>query len=369
MDLSELIKPQWVFRSEDNGDWDVYFYSVNAAVAIEKHLESDQPNSIDAIRALMGIMLKSHVEDQDQGDGEKSSEPTEGELAAFTDEDVNRFAHEFLANDKSFEQETEIERSEDQSDSDFLLKVLEAENKKQSAKMADMFAGLKGSLGGLLGSKNLGIRSVSEDLLKQSEGLESIYGPKPSIWAPSPATFEPMDFPPHPAHETNERLGDMTDRLENLVGFGENALRIMNGLQVAAAEFLDNFSTEAEKNSKAANKAILVGIFAVVFSVAQIAYTEYWRVPQDSAVMDAALESIRGEIDELQTALGNDLGTSQAAIESVSAAVADAVQATGETNAALLATIEQLLRQQQARDQAIIEALEGIVATPSSQPD
>ena len=270
MDLSKLIQPQWVFHSETAGDWDVYFYSVKAARIIEKHQDRDAPNAIEAIRAIMGVMLKSHVDDQE--DGEKSSEPTEAEVAAFTDDDVIRFSREFLENDKSFEPDPEIERREGQSDADYLLSVLAAENKKQSAKLGEMFTSLKGSLGGLLGSKNLGIRSVSEDLLKQSEGLESLYGTRSGIWGPSPAVLKPIDIPPNPIHETNERLGDMTERLENLVGFGENALRIMNGLQVASAEFLENFSKEAEKNSKAANKAILVGIFAIVFSVAQIAY-------------------------------------------------------------------------------------------------
>ncbi|RID89638.1 hypothetical protein D2N39_22175 [Gemmobacter lutimaris] len=367
MDLSKLIQPQWVFHSETAGDWDVYFYSVKAASIIEKQIEKEAPSAIEAIRAIMGVMLKSRVEDQEGG--EKSSEPTEAELAAFTEDDVIRFSREFLENDKSFEPDPEIERSDGQSDADYLLSVLVAENKKQSARLGEMFASLKGSLGGLLGSKNLGIRSVSEDLLKQSEGLESLYGTRSGIWGPSPAMLEPIDLPPNPIHETNERLGDMAERLENLVGFGENALRIMNGLQVASAEFLENFSNEAEKNSKAANKAILVGIFAIVFSVAQIAYTEYWRVPQDSAAMDAALTTIRGEIDELQTALGNDVGSSQAAIESVSATVAEAVKSTGDTNSALLQTIEQLLRQQRARDQAILEALERIAATVTQQPE
>lgn len=367
MDLSKLIQPQWVFHSETAGDWDVYFYSVNAASIIEKHQDRDAPNAVEAIRAIMGVMLKSHVKNQE--DGEKSSEPTEAEVAAFTDDDVIRFSREFLENDKSFEPDPEIGRREGQSDAEYLLSVLAAENKKQSAKLGEMFTSLKGSLGGLLGSKNLGIRSVSEDLLKQSEGLESLYGTRSGIWEPSPAVLKPINIPPNPIHETNERLGDMTERLENLVGFGENALRIMNGLQVASAEFLENFSKEAEKNSQAANKAILVGIFAIVFSVAQIAYTEYWRVPQDSAAMDVALTTIRGEIDELQTALGNDLGSSQTAIESVSAAIAEAVQSTGDTNSALLQTIEQLLRQQRERDQAILEALEGIAATAAQQPE
>lgn len=155
----------------------------------------------------------------------------------------------------------------------------------------------------------------------------------------------------------------MTERLKSLVGFGENALQIMNGLQVASAEFLENFSTEAEKNSKAANKAIWVGIFAVLFSVAQIGYTEFWRVPQDTAAMDAALASVLNEIKYLQAGLGTDLASFQAAQAATAAAVVDSVNSTGETNTALLQRIGELLQQQQERDQAILEALEAITTT------
>ncbi|WP_395541110.1 hypothetical protein [Neotabrizicola sp. sgz301269] len=368
--MSKITKPQWVFHSDTVGDWDVYFYSVNAAIAIEKHLKSETQNSIEAIRKIMGLMLKSRVDGQD---GDKPREPTEAEIIAFSGEDVDRFSREFLANDKSFDRNPEIIKREDQSDSDFLLRVLEDENNRTSARLRETFATFKDTLGGLLGSQNAGIRNVSEALLKQNEGLESFYGskraPKISSLNWDPTSFRPIDLPPNPIHETNERLGDVTERLENLVGFGENALKIMNGLQIATAEFLDNFSTEADKNSKAANKAILVGIFAIVFSIAQIAYTEYWRVPQDTVAMDAALASIRGEIDELQTALGSDLGSSQAALQSVSVAVVDAVQSSGDTSSTLLQSIEQLLRLQQARDQAILEALKGIAAilTPQSK--
>jgi len=371
MDLKELIQPQWVFHSDTAGDWDVYFNIFKAAGIIEKQLNREPPNAIEAIRAIMGVTLKSHVEKQE--DGEKSTEPTDAEIAAFTEDDVIRFSREFLENDKSFEPDPEIEKSEGQSDSEFLLKVLEAEYNKRSEKMGAMFASLKGTLGGLLGSKNAGIRSISEDLLKQSSRLESVYGSKypdqTSIRTPSPAMFKPLDIPANPIHETNKQLGDVTERLENLVKFGENALQIMNGLQVASAEFLEKFSNEAEKNSKAAKIAIFVGIGAIVLSGAQIAYTEYWRVPQDSAAMDDALTTIRGEIDDLQTALGNGLDGSQTALESVTTALAEAIQSTGDTNAALLQTIEQLLRQQRERDQAILDALEGIAATATQPPE
>lgn len=366
MDLSELNPTQWVFHSEAAGDWDVYFYSLKAARIIEEQIKKEAPSAIEAIRALMGVMLKSHVEGQEGG--EKSSEPTEADLAAFTEHDVLNFSREFLENDKSFEPDPGIERNDGQSDADYLFSVLVAQNKKQSAKLEKMFDSMKRSVEGLLDSKNLGIRSVSEQLLKQSEGLESLYKKSSGISGsaramPKPTDFQSIYLPPNPVHETNKRLTDMSDRLENLVRFGENALRIMHGLQVAATNFLDKFSDEAEKNSRAAGKAISVGVFAIILSILQIGYTEFWRVPQDSAEMDAALTTLRGEIDELQAALESELDSSQAAIESVANAVAEAIQLTGDTNFALLQTIEQLLRQQRERDQAILKALERTRAT------
>lgn len=365
IDLAKIIKPKWVFRSETAGDWDVYFYSVNAAVQVEKYSSGEISDPIEAVRTLIGVMCKTHVDNQ-EGDDRTSTEPMADDLAAFTEEDINNFSRQFLEHDSSLNAEKELKKAKEQSDAEFFLSVLEAENKKQSAKMRDMFSSLNNSLGGLLGSKNSGIRSVSEELLKQSKGLESYYSPKPSIFETSPELFIP---PPNPIHETNDRLGDMTERLENLVAFGENALQIMNGLQVASAEFLENFSTEAEKNSKAANKAIWVGVFAVLFSVAQIGYTEFWRVPQDTAAMDAALTSVRGEIDELQTALGADLASFQAAQADTAAAVADSVNSTGETNTALLQRIDLLLQQQRIRDEALIEALGAISETAQNSAE
>ncbi|WP_158968550.1 hypothetical protein [Chachezhania sediminis] len=108
MDLTELIKPQWVFRSENNGEWDVFSYSIKAAAAMEKHFKDESPNAIEAIRELMGIILSKHLEDQEGED--KSSKPTEAEISAFTEDDVNQFSREFVYNDKSFEPNVEIKK-------------------------------------------------------------------------------------------------------------------------------------------------------------------------------------------------------------------------------------------------------------------
>lgn len=356
IDLAKLIAPQWTFRSETAGEWDVYRYSVKAAFKVDEYSSGEISDPIEAVRALIGVMCKSHTGDHENGDS-GSARPTLEDLTAFTEKDINDFSHQFLKNDSSLEAAKDMEKPESQSEAEFFLDVLKAENKKNSFEGRDTFSALYSSLEGLVGSKNSGIRGVGEDLIRQNKELERIYSPKPSMLETSPSLFV---SPPNPIHETNDRLGDMTERLENLVEFGEHALQIMNGLQIASAEFLENFSIEAEKNSRAAKIAIRVGLFAIAISICQILYTEFWRVPRDTASMDAALDSVRGEIDDLQAALGADLADYQEAQAVAATAVAVSVDSTIETNTVLLKRIDLLLKQQRARDEALIEALGAI---------
>lgn len=83
-------------------------------------------------------------------------------------------------------------------------------------------------------------------------------------------------------------------------------------------------------------------------------------MPQDTLAMDAARASVRSEIDELQTALGAELASVQAAQVNTSVAVADSVNSTNDANEALLQRIDLLLQQQIERDKAIVEALKAI---------
>lgn len=356
MALQLRLASQWIFQTDSAGEWDVYFYSTDAAKQVEKYASGEVPNAIEAVRTLIGVMCKKHIEENDENINAAEA-PKPEELAAFTEEDLNEFARQFLERDSYISRENELSKSEDQSDAEFMLKVLLDENKKQSAKMREMFSSLNTSLSDLLGSKNSGIRSVSEDLMKQNEGLKNYFTPFPPQQNAPVTSYSPRTLPPNPIHETNVRLEEVTERLGNLVEFGENALKIMNRLQVASAEFLENFSNEAEKNSKSARKAIFVGFAAVTISIAQIIYTEFWRVPQDTIAMDAALADVRSDIGKLQISLVEKLGAIQDAQDDELTVVADAVTATGRTNKALLESIEKLLQLQRERDQAILSAL------------
>lgn len=366
MDLADLIKPQWVFRSDSAGNWDVYQYSVEAMTAIGEFIQSKEKESTQGVKALIRVICKHHTDSEID---ESGSELTDGDTKNFSQEDIQRFSREFIEHNKNLVECEDGPRvkNEVQSDAAFLIEVLASENKKQSKRLKDTFSGLKSRLGGILGTDNAGLRSVTQSLLKQNENLENAYGSKLSSFSPSPHDFKLPPIIENPIHKTNHHLSDMNARLDNLIGFGEEAIQKMHGLEVAAAEFLGRFSDEARRNSKAAITAISVGAIAVILSIVQIAYTEFGRVPQDSAAMSAALASLRGDIDQLRTVLSSDLANSQAAQEAASETIASALGAADATNTALFQSIGQLLRQQQERDQAIIEVLEAI-ATTGSRP-
>lgn len=337
LNLDGLLKPQWQYQTK-SGVWNVYHYTTNAAIIVERNLDDRNTNAVDCIRDLIGeICTKSSLrEDQAPREGDITPDV----LATLSAEDIHSFACQFLENDWTVKAETGSwpDRSPEQSDAEYLLEVLQVENSKQNAKMAKIFEDMKPKFPNLFGSANFGLRNVAKDLEAQNEAMLNTYGSSGNLLE-YPALASPkFDIPPHPAHVTNNHLGDMNQRLDNLIGFGENALGIMHGLQGASAEFLEKFSIEAHNTSRAANKAIWVGVFAVLFAVAQIAYTEFWRVPQDTAAMDAAIIQMQTEIGELQ----------------------GAVTASYEANAAVLQGVQTLLQDQQKLDGRVLTVLEAI---------
>lgn len=335
MDLAKINKTQWMFRSDSAGDWAVYAYSMKAAAAIDEFLKSEEKDPVRGVKVLIKLICRRHVSSEVP---ESKLSLTEEEIDNLLPEEINRFSREFIENNTDLlggEVEALV-KGDDQTDAVFLIEVLEAHNKKVRERLGPMFQDLKSRLSGILTSPNAGLRSVTQDLIKQSENIEKAYSARTSMFKPTQPTFDLFPGPRNPTFETNDHLQEMNARLDRLIGFGENALQIMNGLQVAAAEFLEKFSKEAKNNSDAAKKAIQVGIFAVLFSIAQIIYTEFWRVPQENASTEAALATISGEIDNLRIALSSELANSKAVQETATETIARALDAAAVTNTDLL---------------------------------
>ena len=115
-----------------------------------------------------------------------------------------------------------------------------------------------------------------------------------------------VDIPPHPAHETNQRLERIEERFEHMQEIAAKAAAIATGLQAYAAEFLSKFEIAAAANSRSAKGAIRLSVLAVIIALAmpsiQIAYTEFWRVPDESTAMQAVIADMKTEIIALRDA-------------------------------------------------------------------
>jgi hypothetical protein len=120
---------------------------------------------------------------------------------------------------------------------------------------------------------------------------------------PRPPTTLIRDIP-NPLHETNERLANIEDRFDRMEAIAIDGAKIATSLQATALDFLVKFETAASNNDRAARRAIRLGIIATIIAVAmpmaQIIYTEFWRVPADADAMQASIVQMKREITNLQ---------------------------------------------------------------------
>jgi hypothetical protein len=152
---------------------------------------------------------------------------------------------------------------------------------------------------------NSTMAELAKRIDEQRKAIEAIKIPGPAhMRLPEPPSMPDIEMPPHPTHETNERLERIEARFEQMQGIATEAAAIANGLQGAAAEFLVKFERAAGDNDRATWWAIRIGAVAILIAVlaplVQIVYTEVWRVPDDTAAMQAAVSEMKAEIAGLK---------------------------------------------------------------------
>lgn len=150
---------------------------------------------------------------------------------------------------------------------------------------------------------NSGIGKIAKQLQDQVRSIDAM-AITPPYREIEPVRFPPVHLPPNPIHETNDRLERIEQRFEQMLDVAANGAKIATGLQAHAAEFLVKFEKAASDNDRSAARAIRLGVIAVVIALAmplaQILYTELWRVPQDSASMEAVITDMQSEIATLR---------------------------------------------------------------------
>lgn len=172
-------------------------------------------------------------------------------------------------------------------------------------------------------NSNSAIGKLAERIAEQQKAIEGTKIPDLGRMAmlpmPEPVPLPDIEIPPHPAHETNERLERIEAHFEQMQEIATEAAAIANGLQGAAAEFLVKFERAARDNDRVAGWAIRIGaaamLVAVLMPLVQIIYTEFWRVPVETAAMQAALTEMKTEIAGLRGEQANVTARLAAALE------------------------------------------------------
>lgn len=146
---------------------------------------------------------------------------------------------------------------------------------------------------------NSSMGKLAKQLTEQHRSIEALRMPQHE-----PLRIPDLRIPPNPIHETNDRLERIEQRFEQMLDVAANGATIATGLQAHAAEFLVKFEIAASDNDRSAARAIRLGAIAVVIALAmplaQILYTELWRVPQDTASMEVVITDMQTEIATLR---------------------------------------------------------------------
>ncbi|WP_428481786.1 hypothetical protein [Pyruvatibacter mobilis] len=194
---------------------------------------------------------------------------------------------------------------------------------------------------GIAAGQESDLKRLADKIAGQQIAIDAIRLPKPEM----PHIPDLESIPPNPIHQTNRRLERIEERVEEMQGVAANSAEIANGLQGAAAEFLQKFESAAENNDRAAKRAIRIGIIALIIALAmpaaQIFYSEYRREPNNGAEEQAALEVVQAELAAMRA--------EQAA---ASKRLNEVLAKSGEETAVILREIHVLLSRDAARSPA-----------------
>jgi hypothetical protein len=343
----------WVFKTENEESWNVFSYSPKSVAAVVNHTKKKKFDANFAIRAGFLFMLKRESTDK---------AITQKEIDSFSTEDLESLACEFLDHNTRLVDglKPQLMKDKGQKCTEYLVLVFHAYVEQQFEAAQAMEKDLRSRLGFLSSSNNPDIQSAAERMAhKISEDINpfgsstmansfaNLTGPHESATSPIPEHL----ISRNPFADTNNQLAAVNSRLDDL--------------RISAMEYLEIFSNASnqakvasEKTANSAKIAISISVVAVTASIfvagIQIAYTELWRVPRDTATMDFALSEIQTAIDDLPTALSISLTESE---------FTKLLRKNGEENAIVLQGIQEFLQRQQVRDQDVSDVLNIILGS------
>ena len=195
-------------------------------------------------------------------------------------------------------------------------------------------AGIHDRMQELVGGVNSGsaLEQVARDIDRQQTAIDRL-----GLERIQAHIHEPIALPDlqNPIVETNDRLARIEQQFDKVFAVAKDSAQVANGLQAAAAEFLEKFQKEADKNNEAVSKTIRVAWLSlgavVIFAVAQIAAPLFLPDQQTEALQTSVVE-LRSEVEALRE---TQAAVSDRLVEALASSDA-------QTAAALLSIVEQL---------------------------
>ena len=275
------------------------------------------------------------------------------DVARLSEVDRNEFARKFLDNNQYLFREKVLERSQDddgdfvashregavkherskdESDSDYLFrlfKLQQAEMKEQARRiMAPLQDTLKLKTSLFTPSFLEALRkthTATSQLGKMVDRMRvqlpdtsrlgfsrSTLGPSTSPTDLGPKLQIPS-LPPirNPAHDTNERLADVVNRLDSMESLALQTAETVMSVDAAASQFLVAFSKASDKHERSSRRMTWIGgsgiVVAILISLGNVAYSER-RALRSQANTAAAITTISDHIEAVAEAQRESMG-------------------------------------------------------------
>lgn len=117
--------------------------------------------------------------------------------------------------------------------------------------------------------------------------------------------FDPiLDNPDWHRVNSARRIHEINERLESMEQPLDKTNKRLAGIESYSEKMHEQSLNTAISNEKSAKLAIRVGICAIIFAILmpaiQIAYSEFWRAPQETQATKVIISDLKSEIADLK---------------------------------------------------------------------
>lgn len=278
--------------------------SVKAYLALEELLTDDSLTGRSLVVNLMEHVAR-HVREADEDDTaskQKRTPITAEEANQLTDEEIEAFASQFLVHNPSLLQTYEgatkstrtnekgerpfagtlrgqdIQKESGESDSDYLARVLRHYVDEQSRRLKEIAKPLAGLF------KSFSLSDATQDILRENlvlsdrlrrlaSGLDTSLAQ--AIGTPTlpdiPVPRHDITIPPNPIHETNVRLNNVLDRMDDMRPLVVESVNLVRSMNDASIRMLGDFGDNARRTEIYTRVIIAIAavglVVTAVFSV------------------------------------------------------------------------------------------------------